>query len=109
MSDFLYLLNAFELASQAETPAEHDYSSKRKAVLDYVAALESQTDLKSALAAATSALIAERDAYYDGITDPEGNILDPEDEPELRRMDRLIDRCRKAVATFSGGSDAPIT
>jgi hypothetical protein len=41
---FMYLLNAFELASQADKPAEHGYGVKRAALLDYVAKLESTSD-----------------------------------------------------------------
>lgn len=40
MSQFIYLLNAMERAAQAENPAEHDYGAKRRAVLEYVAKLE---------------------------------------------------------------------
>jgi hypothetical protein len=40
MSQFVYLLNAMERAAQAEFPAEHGYSDKRRAVLEYVAKLE---------------------------------------------------------------------
>jgi hypothetical protein len=40
MSQFIYLLNAFEGASQDDAPADVGYAEKRKAVLDYVAKLE---------------------------------------------------------------------
>lgn len=41
MSQFIYLLNAFETASQHDTPAEVGYAAKRKALLEYVEKLES--------------------------------------------------------------------
>lgn len=41
MSQFIYLLNAFEAASQHNTPAEVGYGEKRKALLEYVEKLES--------------------------------------------------------------------
>lgn len=41
MSQFIYLLNAFEAASQHDTPAEVGYPAKRKALLEYVEKLES--------------------------------------------------------------------
>jgi hypothetical protein len=37
---FIYLLNAFEQASQADNPADHGYAEKRRALLEYVAKLE---------------------------------------------------------------------
>lgn len=39
--EFEYLLNAMEQAGQSSFPAQHGYGAKRKAVLDYVAALRS--------------------------------------------------------------------
>ena len=39
-TEFDYLLNAMEFAAQQDNPADHDYYSKRKAVLDYVAKLQ---------------------------------------------------------------------
>jgi hypothetical protein len=41
LTQFDYLLNAFELASQSETPAELHYAEKRRALYDYVRQLES--------------------------------------------------------------------
>lgn len=41
MSQFIYLLNAFEAASQHDTPAAVGYAAKRKALLEYVEKLES--------------------------------------------------------------------
>lgn len=37
---FDYLLNAFELASQADKPAEHGYAERRRALFAYVRELE---------------------------------------------------------------------
>jgi hypothetical protein len=42
-TQFDYLLNAFEQASQSDKPAEHGYANKRKALLDYVRKLEGNT------------------------------------------------------------------
>ncbi|WP_339344148.1 hypothetical protein [uncultured Alcanivorax sp.] len=39
-------------------------------------------------------VIAERDAFYDCATDAEGNLTDPGDQPELDRMDQMIDRAQ---------------
>jgi hypothetical protein len=39
-TQFDYLLNAFERASQADKPAEHNYAGKRKALFAYVRDLE---------------------------------------------------------------------
>ncbi len=41
VTKFVYLLNALENAASLENPADADYRGKRKAVLDYVQALES--------------------------------------------------------------------
>lgn len=43
MSNFDYLLNAFERASQADKPAEHGYAEKRRKLLEYVTKLEQAT------------------------------------------------------------------
>ena len=40
MSDFDYLLNAFEAASQSDKPAANGYANKRKALFAYVRELE---------------------------------------------------------------------
>jgi hypothetical protein len=42
--------------------------------------------------------IAERDAFYDCSTDPEGNLTDPGDQAELDRMDQMIDRAQAALS-----------
>ena len=39
-TQFDYLLNAFERASQAVTPADHGYAEKRRALFAYVRGLE---------------------------------------------------------------------
>ncbi len=39
-TEFDYLLNRFELASQSDTPAEHGYATHRAALFDYVLRLE---------------------------------------------------------------------
>ena len=39
-TQFDYLLNAFELASQSDKPAEHGYGEKRRALYAYVRGLE---------------------------------------------------------------------
>lgn len=54
--------------------------------------------LLEALQASTKALIAERDAFYDSITDCEGNLIDPADGEALRELDALIDRNQAAIA-----------
>lgn len=41
MSQFIYLLNAFEQASQSDNPSLLDYARKRKALLEHVEKLES--------------------------------------------------------------------
>jgi hypothetical protein len=40
MSKFIYLLNAFEEASESPDPATRGYGEKRRALLEYVAKLE---------------------------------------------------------------------
>ena len=46
--------------------------------------------------------IAERDAFYDCSTNAEGNLTDPGDQPELDRMDAMIDRARSALTATPG-------
>jgi hypothetical protein len=41
-TQFDYLLNAFEAASQSKAPAEAGYAAKRQALFDYVRGLEAQ-------------------------------------------------------------------
>lgn len=41
-TEFDYLLNRFERASQADKPAEHGYAGHRRALFDYVRKLEAQ-------------------------------------------------------------------
>lgn len=41
-TQFDYLLNAFELASQASNPAEHGYAEKRRNLFAYVRELEAR-------------------------------------------------------------------
>lgn len=43
-TQFDYLLNAFEQASQSDKPADLDYAGKRKALYAYVRGLESERD-----------------------------------------------------------------
>ena len=40
LTQFDYLLNALELAAQADKPAEHSYGAKRQALFAYVRGLE---------------------------------------------------------------------
>jgi len=52
-SEFDYLLNTFERASQADKPADHGYGDKRRTLYAYVRALESERDaLREVCAAA---------------------------------------------------------
>jgi hypothetical protein len=39
-SQFIYLLNAFEEASQSDDPARHGYGEKRRKLIEYVERLE---------------------------------------------------------------------
>jgi hypothetical protein len=39
-SPFIYLLNAFEEASQSDDPARHGYGEKRRKLIEYVERLE---------------------------------------------------------------------
>lgn len=57
-TQFDYLLNAFERASQAEQPVLHDYAGKRRALFAYVRDLESRppSPLLAAAVAAAEAL-----------------------------------------------------
>jgi hypothetical protein len=48
-TQFDYLLNAFERASQSEKPADLDYAGKRKALYAYVRDLESKSERDKAL------------------------------------------------------------
>jgi hypothetical protein len=41
-TQFDYLLNAFEQASQSDSPADHDYAGKRRALFAYVRDLEAR-------------------------------------------------------------------
>ena len=43
-TQFDYLLNAFEEASQSSDPAEHAYGAKRESLFKYVRALEERSD-----------------------------------------------------------------
>lgn len=47
-TEFDYLLNAFEAASQADHPAEHGYGDKREALFAYVRDLERRAHLSAA-------------------------------------------------------------
>lgn len=72
MSQFIYLLNAFEAASQHDTPAEVGYAAKRKALLEYVEKLESarpevvQNGWNDAIAAASKMLRSSADNCQPG-------------------------------------------
>lgn len=55
-STFIYLLNAYQLAAQAEEPAKCGYKAKREAVLEYVTLAEQSA---AAMSAALSALGCE--------------------------------------------------
>jgi hypothetical protein len=48
---FMYLLNAFEQASQADHPADHGYGDKRRALVAYVRQLDSDAAQAVALRA----------------------------------------------------------
>ena len=61
MSEFIYLLNSFEAASQSNAPSENGYREKHCAVIDYVAAKESE------LTAATAALEGLGAKMIDGV------------------------------------------
>jgi len=52
--------------------------------------------------------IAERDAFYEGATDPEGNLTDPEDQAELDRIDAMIDRAQAALSGAQQGEAEPV-
>ena len=43
-TQFDYLLNAFEEASQSDDPGEHDYGAKREALFKYVRDLENSSN-----------------------------------------------------------------
>lgn len=45
----MYLLNAFEDASQSDMPSEHGYAGKRKAVKDYVESMSADLAAAKAL------------------------------------------------------------
>lgn len=90
-SPFVYILNAMEVASQAENPAEHGYGDKRRAVLDYVASLEKrvttlrETADRATLRAdeATAALAASREeARRELLTAHEGPCVTARDDLE---------------------------
>jgi hypothetical protein len=52
VSAFIYKLNAMENAAQAKNPAKAGYGDKRKAVIEYVAKLETEVkDLRARIAA----------------------------------------------------------
>jgi len=44
LTQFDYLLNAFEDASQSAEPAKNGYAEKRRALFEYVRDLESRVD-----------------------------------------------------------------
>lgn len=63
LTQFDYLLNAFEQASQADKPAEHDYGSKRRALYAYVRELERKASEVEAARASPADTRSEREKF----------------------------------------------
>jgi hypothetical protein len=61
-TQFDYLLNAFEQASQSDKPAEHGYGEKRRALFAYVRELEARAAELAAPAQGVEALAAQIEA-----------------------------------------------
>ena len=62
--------------------------------------------LVEALTEATKYLIAERDSFYDSMTDPDGSISDPDDQDALSDIDEPIERYQAVLAQATGAPEA---
>lgn len=66
-------------------------------------------ELLAALKRCISQQIAERDRYYEGCSDSNGLVPDPEDQETLKLMDADIDGLRALVNKAESGTDDPFS
>lgn len=65
LTQFCYLLNAFEAASQSERPAENGYGRKRQALFAHVRALEAAAEERDRLVGVVLWALGEGDDFPD--------------------------------------------